>query len=133
MGSPAPIVVVGVDLRDRCVGGLPGVDDGAAFDRRNRRRNTNDDPGFVETGYTDAFQQDADHLLRHLKVGDRTFSQGPHGHDVARRSTDHVPRLATHGQHILGAAIDRDNRWLVENDPLVTGINQRVGRAQIDC
>lgn len=38
----------------------------------------------------------------------------------------------THGQHFGGVLVERDDRRLVQNDALALGVDQRVGRTQID-
>ena len=67
-----------------------------------------------------------------LEVGDRAAAQRADGDDVARRATDHLPRLLTHRQNVLRAAVERDHRGFVENDPLRARVHQRVRRTEID-
>ena len=63
-------------------------------------------------------EEQPDHALGDLEVGDRAAAQRPHGDDVAGRAPDHLPRLVAHREHVLGPAVERDDRRLVEDDPL---------------
>ena len=88
--------------------------------------------GPVEPVHADPLQQQADHFLRHFEVGDRTLAQGPHRDDVARRAADHLPRLVAHRQHFLVAAVEGDDRRLVEHDALTLGVHEGVRSAEVD-
>ena len=79
-----------------------------------------------------ALEQQPDHPLRDLEVGDRAAAQRPHRDDVARRAADHLPRLLTHREHVLRAAVERDHRRLVEDDPLRARVDERVRRTEVD-
>ncbi len=61
-------------------------------------------------------EQQADHPLRDLEVGDRALAQWPHRDDVAGRPPDHLPGLVTHGQDVLAPTVEGDNGWFVEDD-----------------
>src|SRR5690606_19601227 len=102
------------------------------LDRGDRGRHADDDAGTVEPVDADPLEQQADHLLGHLEVGDRPFAQRPHGDDVARGAPDHLPGVAPHRQHLVGAAVERDDRGLVQDDALTPGVHQRVRGAQVD-
>ena len=54
--------------------------------------------------------------LGDLEVGDGAAPQGAHGHDVPGRAADHLPRLVTDREHLVGAVVERDDRRLVDND-----------------
>jgi hypothetical protein len=49
-----------------------------------------------------------------------------------RRAPNHLPCLVTHGQHFAIVLVERDDGWLVKNDAFSFGVDQRVGRTQID-
>ena len=70
--------------------------------------------------------------MRDVEVSDCTLAQWPNGHDVLRCSADHLPGLVTHGQNFTVVLIKRDYRRLVKNDAFPFGVDQRVGRTQID-
>ncbi len=83
-------------------------------------------------GSADALQQEADHPLGDVEVGDGAAAQRANGDDVAGSPTDHLPRLVAHRQHLVGAAVEGDDRGLVEDDPAVPLVDQGVGGAQVD-
>jgi hypothetical protein len=109
-----------------------GIDHCPTLHRGDRRRHTDHHPWTVESADADAFEEQPDHLLGDFKVGDRTLTKRPNGHDVGGRSADHVPRLAPHRQHILGPAVDRDDRGFVQDDPLAARVHQGVRGAEVD-
>ena len=57
---------------------------------------------------------------------------GPHRHYVARSTPDHLPRLAAHVEHGVGAAVQGDHGGLVEDDAASFCVDERVGGAQVD-
>ena len=73
-----------------------------------------------------------DQALRDLEVGDRATAQRPHRDDVAGRAPDHLPRVVPHREHVLAAAVERDDGRLVEDDPLAPRVDKRVGGAEVD-
>ena len=91
-----------------------------------------EDSRAVEPVDARALEQQTDHALRDVEVGDRTAAQRPHGHDVARCAADHLPGFLAHGEHILRAAVERDDRRLVEDDSLRARVYERVRRTKID-
>ena len=99
-------------------GAAGGLGDGPPLDLGDGRRHADHDPGPVEAVDADPLEQQADHALGDLEVGDGALAQGAHRDDVAGRAADHLPRLVAHGQHVLGAAVERDDRRLVEHDAL---------------
>ena len=86
----------------------------------------------VESRQAGALQQQADHSLRDVEVGDRTLPERANGHDVAGCAPDHLPSLVSHGEDVVGLAVERDDSGLVEHDPAALRVHERVGRAQID-
>ena len=83
--------------------------------------------------YTDTLQQQTDHALGDVEIGDGATTQGPYGDDVTRRSTDHVPRLVPGRENLAGLAIDGYDRRLVQNDATALHVDERVRRAEVDC
>ena len=80
----------------------------------------------------DALQQQPDHPLGDVEVGDRTAAQRPHGDDVAGRAPDHLPRLAAGRQHLAGLPVEGDHRRLVEHDAAALHVHERVRGAEVD-
>ena len=103
-------------LRVGRAGPAGGLGDGPALDLGDRRRHADHDPGPVEPGHAGPLEQQPDHALGDVEVGDRALPQRPHGDDVAGRPPDHLPRLLAHRQHVAGAAVEGDDRRLVEHD-----------------
>jgi hypothetical protein len=88
--------------------------------------------GSGEPADADALQQQPDHALGDLEVGDGPTAQRAHGHDVAGGAPDHLPSLAAGGQHLTGLAVEGDDGGLVEHDALALHVHQRVGGAEVD-
>ena len=91
-----------------------------------------DHPRPVEAVHADPLQQQPDHALGDLEVGDGALAQRPDRDDVARGAPDHLPGLVAHGQHVLGPAVERDHGGLVQDDALTAHVHERVRRAEID-
>jgi hypothetical protein len=72
------------------------------------------------------------HLLGVAEVGDDTVLHRLDGDDVARRAAEHLLGLLAHGLDFVGLGVDRDDGGLVDDDALAVGVDQRVGRAQVD-
>ena len=106
--------------------------DGSTFDGCDGRRHTDDDTWPVPAIHPDSLQEQPNHPLRDVEVGDSALAEWPHGDDVARRPTDHLPRLVAHRQYVLRAAIERDDGRLVQDDALAPRVHERVRRAEID-
>ncbi len=106
--------------------------DGSTLDGGDRRRDTDDHARSIDSTHTDALQQQSDHALRHLEVGDGALSQRPHRNDVTRRAADHLPRVVAHREHFTGSTVERDDRGLVQDDALTSCIHQCVGGTEID-
>jgi hypothetical protein len=77
-------------------------------------------------------EEQANQALRDLEVGDRATAQRSDGDDVAGRAADHVPRRVAHGQHFLGAAVERDDGGLVEDDAATARVDERVRGTEVD-
>src|SRR5438046_447225 len=55
-----------------------------------------------------------------------------HGDDVAVVTTDQVPSRLTDRDHGAGGRVERDDRGLVEDDPLPQPVHDRVRRSKVD-
>ena len=102
------------------------------LDRRDGGRHTDHHSRPVEPTHTDPLQQEPNHSLRHVEVGDCALTQRPHRNDVGRGPANHLPRLMPHRQHLARPTVERDNGRLVQDDALTPGVDQRIGRPQID-
>ena len=116
----------------RSAGAARRLGHGSTFDGGDRRRHTDHDPWPVEPAHPDPLQQQPDHALGDLEVGDRPLAQRAHGHDVGRGAADHLPRLVAHRQNLTGPTVERDHRGLVQDDALTSCVHQRVGGAEIN-
>ena len=103
----------------------------SSFDCGDRGRDADEHPGATEAGDPGALEQELDHPLGDVEVGDGAFAQGPHRHDVARGAPDHLPGLTAHVEHRVGAAVQGDNRWLVQDNAASFCIDERVGGTQV--
>ena len=74
----------------------------------------------------------AQHLLGHVEVGDDAVLHRPNGDDAFRRAAEHALRLEADALDLLGLAIDRDDRRLVQDDALALHVDQRVRGAEVD-
>ncbi len=119
IGSPAPIAAA-IGCSMSCASAAPARRAASVTARRSTsviaEGHADHDARPVEPADAGALEQQADHPLRHVEVGDRPLAQRTHRDDVARRSPDHLPRLVTHRQHLVGLAVQRDDRRLVQDD-----------------
>ena len=109
-----------------------GLGDRPPLDLGDGRRHADHDARPVEAVDADAVEQEPDHPLGDLEVGDRSLAERPHGHDVAGRAPDHLPGLVAHRQHLLGALVERDHGRLVEHDAPAPLVDEGVGGAEVD-
>ena len=91
-----------------------------------------DDLRSSEPAHPDTLEQQSDHPLGDLEVGDRTATQRTDRDDVAGGATDHLPRLATRREHLAGLSVECDHRRLVQDDAAALHVDQRVRRSQVD-
>ena len=113
-------------------GAARGFEHRALLDVGDRRRHADQHPRPLQARDAGALEQQADHALRDLEVGDRAAAQRADGDDVAGRAPDHLPRLVAHREHVVGAAVQRDDGRLVEDDALAARVDERVGGAEVD-
>ena len=69
-----------------------------------------------------------------VEVGDHTVLHRADGFDIAGRAAQHHARIIADGVNDLASVPDGegDDRWFVENDISAFGVNERVGRAEIN-
>ena len=109
------------------------IGDCTTLDFGDGRRHADDDLGSGETRNTNPLQQETDHPLGDVEVGDGPTAQRTHGNDVTRRTADHVPGLVSGGQNLAGFAVDRNHGGLVQDDSTALHVDERVRRAEVDC
>ena len=77
-----------------------------------------------------------DEVVQHLfgvpEVGDHAVLHRLDGDDVARSAAKHVLGFLSHGLDLVGDLVHRDNRRLVDDDPLAMREHKRIRRAQVD-
>jgi hypothetical protein len=74
----------------------------------------------------------AQHLLGHLEVRDDAVLQRLDHADLGRRAAEHRLGLVADGQDRVVILVDRDDRRLVDDDPLALHEHERVRRSQVD-
>ena len=107
-------------------------EDGALLDVGDRGGHADQNPGALHAGDPGPGEDEADQPLGDLEVGDRAAAQRPDRHDVPGGAPDHVPRLVAHGEDVLGAAVQRDDGRLVEDDPLAPRVHEGVRGSEVD-
>jgi hypothetical protein len=80
----------------------------------------------------DLLDEVAEHLLRHVEVGDHAVLERADRLDRAGSAAEHALRLDSHGVHLGGSRVDRDHGGLGEDDAAAAHVDERVGRPQID-
>ena len=116
----------------RGAGPARGFEHRALLDVRDRRRHADEHARAIQPVDAGPLEQQPDHALRDLEVGDRAAAQRPHRDDVAGRAADHLPRLLPHREHVLRAAVERDDGRLVQDDPAPARVDERVRGTEID-
>ena len=134
-GSPAPMAAA-IGCSMSCGSAAPGppggLGDGPLLHLGDGRRHADQHAGPVEPGDPDPLQQQPDHALGDVEVGDGAAAQRAHGDDVAGRAADHLPGLVAGRQHLAALAVQGDDRRLVQHDAPALGVHQGVGRAEVD-
>jgi hypothetical protein len=74
----------------------------------------------------------AEHLLRHVEVGDHAVLHGADGEDALGRAAEHALGLQPDALDLLRLAVDRHHRGLVQHDALALDVDQGVGGAEVD-
>ena len=113
-----------------CTAGRIG--DCSALDLGDGRRHADDHLGSGETADANTLQQQADHALGDLEVGDGPAAKWANGHDVSGSTADHLPRLAPGCKYFAGLAVERNDRGFVQHNAAALHVHERVRRAEID-
>jgi len=66
------------------------------------------------------------HRFGHFKVGDHAVAQRPNRMNVARRLTEHLPRLFTDRKRLVRANVLRNDRRLAQHDPFSLDVHEYV-------
>src|ERR1043166_3887303 len=113
---------------------LRRVADRAPFHFGDARRHADDHPRLhpEDVLLDDRLEEVAQHLLGAVEVGDHAVLEGPDRDDAVRRAPQHALRLEPDPLDLAGAALDRHDRGLVQDDPLTLDVHQRIGGAEID-
>src|SRR5256885_12070064 len=80
----------------------------------------------------DRLQEEAQHLLGDVEIGDDAVLEGPHGEDAVRRAAQHALGLEADAFDFAAGFFDGDDGRLVEHDALTLDPDQGVGSAEID-
>ncbi len=115
------------------LGAIGRIDDGALFHLRDLARNADDDARMHQhLAAVRLLNEVIQHALGDFEVGDHAVLHRPDRDDVARRAAQHLLGFLAHRFDFAGVLIDRDDGWLVDDDPFALGEHEGVGRAQID-
>jgi hypothetical protein len=79
----------------------------------------------------DALDEEPEHLLGRLEVGDDTVLEGADRGDAVRGAADHPLGLGADGEDLAGLGVHRDDAGLVEHHAAPADVDQGVGRAEI--
>ena len=79
----------------------------------------------------DLLDEEAQHLLGRLEVGDHAVLERPDGGDVVGRAADHPLGLVAHGEDLARGGVQRDDAGLVEQDSLAADVDEGVGGAEV--
>ena len=74
----------------------------------------------------------AEHLLRHVEVGDHAVLERADGRDRPGRAAEHPLRLDADGVDLARARVDRHHGGLRQHDPAAAHVDERVRRAEVD-
>ena len=80
----------------------------------------------------DLLDEEADHALRHLIVGDDARAQRPNRRNIARRPPDHAARLLADRQDASRVAVHGHDRRLAQDDTLALDEDKHIRRSQIN-
>src|ERR1044072_752279 len=100
------------EVRLAGAGGRARLLDRALLDARHAGGHADDDARMRPAVLMDLLDEVAQHLLRHVEVGDDAVLQRADRRDRPRRAAEHPLRLDPHGVHFAAARVDRDDRRL---------------------
>jgi len=115
------------------LGVIGGVDDGAFFHLRDFAGDTDNDARVHQHLSPMRFLNEViQHALSDFEVGDHAILHGADGDDIARRAPEHFLGFLAYRFYLSSGLVNRDNGGLVHHNAFAFGVDQRVGRAQID-
>ena len=135
IGSPAPMAAAmgcSMSWASAAPGPAGRLGHRPPLDLGDGRRHADQHPRAVEAAHPGPAQQQPDHALGHVEVGDGPLAERADGLDVAGRAADHLPGLVAHGQHVAGLDVEGDDGGLVEDDAPAPGVDEGVGGAEVD-
>src|SRR5262249_51789303 len=117
----------------RSLRSIGGVHDGALFHLGDLRGHTDDDAGVHHhLAVVRLLDEVVEHLLGVAEVGDDAVLHGLDGHDVPGGAAEHVLGLFADGLNLVGDLVYRNDGGLVDDDALAGGVDEGVGRTEID-
>jgi hypothetical protein len=72
------------------------------------------------------------HGFGHFEVGNDTVPQGADRDNISRSSSEHSFGVVTNGKDLIGSCFHSDDRGLTEDNPVISGIYEGIGGAEID-
>ena len=110
---------------------VSGFFDGMALHLGNAGRVSDEDTRPAETtALAGAFDKVAQHVVRHLEVGDNAFLERTDSHHAAGGTPHHALGFLAHGLHLV--TLHGNNGRLAQHNALVLNVDQGVGCAQVD-
>jgi hypothetical protein len=79
----------------------------------------------------DRLEEEPQHLLSDVEVGDDAVLQRPHGEHAVRRASEHALGLEPDAFDFAGSFFDRDNGGFVEHDPFALDVDECVSGAKV--
>jgi len=76
--------------------------------------------------------EEVQHLLGDLEVGDHPVSHRPDGQDVGRGFPEHLLGPLADGLDLAGLLVENDDGRFLDDDPLALHVDEGVGRSQVD-
>lgn len=103
-----------------------------AFYRGECRRNANQSFRAIEAVYTYLLEHQQYHLLCHVVIRDGPVAKRAVRLDVTGGAPYHMPCFVAYGKHFVAIRFERDDRRLVIDDVLASGIDESVRCAEVD-
>src|SRR5688572_14273782 len=106
--------------------------DRAFLDLRNSRRHCYHDTWSDQLSVMNLLDKMTEHRLSNLEICDDAVFHWPDGHNIAGGAAQHAFGLFPDGQNVGGACLNGNYGGFSQYNALVTYIDQRVCRSQID-
>src|ERR1041385_4516656 len=115
-------------------GRLRRVTHRALLDFGDPRRDAHDDfrSDAEEMAIDDRLEEEPEHLLGHVEVGDDAVLQRPNREHTVGRAPEHALRFEADAFDFAGSFFDRDDGRLVEHDPFAANVDECVSGTKID-